>query len=277
VHGTASNANTVDGLFEIPFAELMATTDLRRSQTWRSARSMMRECVTRNGSIENLAMGLSPHAPYTTTGKLIRRTVSRCRRFKLPLMMHLAETNDEIKWIENGNGPLQDMLDLMIGPLGKPTSDRLSLIGYVSEIIQAPKTLLIHGNYLNLESKVLLAKHRQRAAVVYCPRTHQHFRHERYPLEQMLKLGVRVLLGTDSRASNPDLNIWEEARLVLQEFPSIRPEQILRMITSDAAEFLGVERSFGFLRPSALAIINAVPCSSLSAESVLEEILNVAQ
>jgi len=37
VHGTASNANTVDGLFEIPFAELMATTDLRRSQTWRSA------------------------------------------------------------------------------------------------------------------------------------------------------------------------------------------------------------------------------------------------
>jgi len=161
----------------------------------------------------------------------------------------------------------------MIGPLGKPTLDRLSLIGYVSEIIQVPKTLLIHGNYLNQESKVLLAKHRQTAAVVYCPRTHQHFRHERYPLEQMLKLGVRVLLGTDSRASNPDLNIWEEARLVSREFPSIHPEQILRMITSDAAEFLGVQQSFGFLRPNALAIINAAPCSSISAESVLEEIL----
>jgi len=277
VHGTASNANTVDGLFEIPFAELMATTDLRRSQTWRSARSMMRECVTRDGSIENLSMGLSPHAPYTTTGKLIQQTVKRCCRFKLPLMMHLAETNEEIEWIEKGNGPLQEMLDLMIGPLGKPTMDRLSLIGYVSEIIQAPKTLLIHGNYLNQESKVLLAKHRETAAVVYCPRTHQHFRHERYPLEQMLKQGVRVLLGTDSRASNPDLSIWEEARVVSQEFPSIRPEQILRMITSDAAEFLGVQRSFGFLRPNALAIINAIPCSSLSAESVLEEILHVAQ
>jgi aminodeoxyfutalosine deaminase len=280
VHGVASYA--VDGLHEIPFSELMDTTDLRCQQTWRSARLMMRECVmpeklneNRCESVnENLRMGLSPHAPYTTTGRLVRRTVERCRRFHLPLMMHLAETREEIEWIEKGSGPLQEMLEMMVGPIGNSTADRLPMIGYVNEIVQAPKTLLIHGNYLDHDSRLALAKHRETAAVVFCPRTHQHFRHEPYPLEQMREQGVRVLLGTDSRASNPDLSILDEARQVSQEFSSIRPEQILRMITADAAEFLGLERSFGFLRPDSLGIINAVPCSSLSAETVLEEILN---
>jgi cytosine/adenosine deaminase-related metal-dependent hydrolase len=219
-------------------------------------------------------MGLSPHAPYTTTGKLVRRTVERCRRFHLPLMMHLAETREEIEWIERGSGPLQEMLEMMVGPIGNSTADRLPLIGYVNEIVQAPKTLLIHGNYLDHASKLAMAKHRETAAVVFCPRTHQHFRHEPYPLEQMLEQGVRVFLGTDSRASNPDLSIWEEARKVSQEFSSIRPEQILRMITADAAKFMGLERSFGFLLPNSIGVINAVPCTSLAAETVLEEILN---
>ncbi|MCY2975066.1 MAG: amidohydrolase family protein [Planctomycetota bacterium] len=280
VHGALSNA--VDGLYEIPFAELMDTTDLRCQQTWRSARSMMRECVDRDklnenrseSANENLGMGLSPHAPYTTTGRLVCRTVERCRRFHLPLMMHLAETREEIEWIEKGSGPLQEMLEMMVGPIGNSTADRLPMIGYVNEIVQAPKTLLIHGNYLDHDSRLALAKHRETAAVVFCPRTHQHFRHEPYPLEQMREQGVRVLLGTDSRASNPDLSILEEARKVSQEFSSIRPEQILRMITADAAEFLGLERSFGFLRPDSIGIINSVPCSSLSAETVLEEVLN---
>jgi aminodeoxyfutalosine deaminase len=276
VHGTSPRG--VAGLFEVPFAELMDTTDLRCQQTWRSARSMMRECVRSAGQDENrteyLKMGLSPHAPYTTTGRLVRQTTDRCRRFNLPIMMHLAETREEIEWIENGSGPLQEMLEMMVGPVGNSTADRLPLHGYVDTIVQAPKTLLIHGNYLDHDSIQTLARHRKTAVVVFCPRTHQHFRHSPYPLEQMLERGVRVLLGTDSRASNPDLSIWDEARKVAQIFPSIRPEQILRMITTDAAEFLGLERSFGFLRPHALAIINAVPCSSVSSDTVLEEVFN---
>jgi cytosine/adenosine deaminase-related metal-dependent hydrolase len=276
VHGAESNTNSSidNGLYEMPFAELMSTTDLRRSQTWRSARSVMRACLDREQAVDGVSMGLSPHAPYTTTANLIRQTRERCCRFKMPLMMHLAETQDEIEWIQKGTGPLQDMLDMMVGPLGKSTSDRLSLSGYVSEIVRAPKSFVVHGNYLDTDSKALLAKHRETAAVVYCPRTHQHFTHSPYPLEQMLKLGVRVLLGTDSRASNPDLSIWEEARAVSNTFPSVAPEKIIRMITSDAAEFLGIEKSFGFIRRQALVNWNMIPCTSLSSGTVLEEILN---
>jgi len=278
VHGLSPTSNAADGLSEIPFSELMATTELRRQQTWRSARTMLRSCLQREeGPQKNrsarMPTGLSPHAPYTTTATLVRQTVDRCRRFKIPLMMHLAETREELEWIASGTGPMEELLEMMVGPLGLPTFDRLPLIGYVKEILRAPKTLLIHGNYLNQECMNALAAHRTSAAVVYCPRTHQHFGHDRYPLEQLLKKGVRVLLGTDSRASNPDLSILEEARAVSRKFPSIEPMQVFEMITSDAAEFLGLERVFGSLRPNAIAKVVSIPCSSKNPESVLEEIL----
>ena len=51
-----------------------------------------------------------------------------------------------------------------------------------------------------------------RMAVVYCPRTHAWFGHPPYPLEKMLAAGVPVALGTDSRASSPDLSLLAEMR-----------------------------------------------------------------
>jgi len=178
-----------------------------------------------------------------------------------------------LDWIASGDGPLGEMLEMMVGPMGLPTSDRLTLPGYVNELLRAPKTLLIHGNYLDNDSRDALSNQRKTAAVVFCPRTHQHFGHDRYPLDQMLRQGIRVLLGTDSRASNPDLSIWEEARKIASDFPTISPEKIIQMITSDASVFLGLDRSVGFLRPNAIGIMNAVPCTSQGPESVLEEIL----
>ena len=69
---------------------------------------------------------------------------------------------------------------------------------------------MIHGNYLAPDEQHFLAAHAERMAVVYCPRTHAYFGHEAYPLSQLLAAGVPVALGTDSRASNPDLSLFEE-------------------------------------------------------------------
>jgi cytosine/adenosine deaminase-related metal-dependent hydrolase len=69
---------------------------------------------------------------------------------------------------------------------------------------------LIHGNYLTQHEIELAAKYRERLSMVYCPRTHVHFQHSPYPLNAMRQAGLRVVLGTDSRASSPDLNLWQE-------------------------------------------------------------------
>ena len=79
----------------------------------------------------------------------------------------------------------------------------------------AHRALVIHGNYLDDEEIALSGrKTRREMAVVYCPRTHAWFGHRRYPLEKMLAAGATVAVGTDSRASSPDLSLLAELRAV---------------------------------------------------------------
>ena len=68
-------------------------------------------------------------------------------------------------------------------------------------------------------------------AVVYCPRTHAWFAHPRYPLEKMLAAWGDLALGTDSRASSPDLSLLAEMRHVAREFPAISRAAILGLGT----------------------------------------------
>ena len=65
----------------------------------------------------------------------------------------------------------------------------------------------------------------------------------------MLARGVRVAVGTDSRASNPDLNVWEELRLIRRDFPQLPSGEILKLATLNGAEALGKGKQFGQLVP----------------------------
>ncbi len=100
------------------------------------------------------------------------------------------------------------------------------------------RSIVIHGNYLDDEEIRCLAAYRDRMSVVYCPRTHAYFRHERYPLAGMLDVGVRVALGTDSRASNPDLDLRQEMRYVIDHH-GVVPSDALKMGTLEGARALG--------------------------------------
>jgi len=106
---------------------------------------------------------------------------------------------------------------------------------------------VIHGNYLQSDEIDFVAQRSDRMAIVYCPRTHAFFGHDKYPLQQMLDTGVVLALGTDSRASNPDLGILEEMRFVAKNHPDVPLSTILSLPTSSAAQALGCESIRGSL------------------------------
>lgn len=164
--------------------------------------------------------GLSPHAPYTVGRRLLER---------LPparVAVHLAETREELDLLRRREGPFVDFLK----DLGVWHPDEL--MPDVDAFIN-PFWTVIHGNYLDPAGPLP-------STMVYCPRTHTAFGHPPYPLREFLARGVQVALGTDSLASNPDLNVLAEARHVFERFPDLPGETLLRMITTDAANILGV-------------------------------------
>jgi cytosine/adenosine deaminase-related metal-dependent hydrolase len=177
---------------------------------------------------------------------------------KLPLAVHLAESYEEMQLLREGAGPLRDLLesrgsfDERAFPGGKRPLDYLRLLA------RALRALVVHGNYLDDEEIAFLAGNAEKMALVYCPRTHAFFRHDRYPLEKMLAAGVTVALGTDSRASSPDLSLLAEMRFVAKQFPEIDRERVLALGTLDGARALGRANEIGSLEPGKIANLTVV-------------------
>jgi cytosine/adenosine deaminase-related metal-dependent hydrolase len=70
---------------------------------------------------------------------------------------------------------------------------------------------------------------------------------------------VRVALGTDSLASNPDLDLLAEARCVHKFYPDLPGDVLLRMATLSGAEALGRGSVTGSLTPGKSADLVIVP------------------
>ncbi len=184
--------------------------------------------------------GLSPHAPYTVHPEFLHSLLDLANQHRAPVAMHVAETTDEIELLSQGRGRFADFLNGLglFDPATFP-GDRC-ILDILKELSRAPRALVVHGNYLTNGDVEFLREH-PNLTTVYCPRTHAFFRHPEHPLRRLRAAGCKVVLGTDSRASNPDLSIWRELQFVARHFPEIPPGELLAMITTDAADAMGLD------------------------------------
>ena len=240
----------------IVFLELIGLSAARVAESTEIARRHIR--IPRD-KINGWKIGLSPHAPYTAQPELVAESARLSAAQMIPLAMHLAESREELRLLRDGDGPMRDLL--VERDVWQP--DALSAgsrpLDYLKILATAHRSLIVHGNYLDDEEIEYLARHGDRMSPVYCPRTHQYFDHEPYPLIKMLDAGIHVALGTDSRASSPDINLLEEMRFVARAFPNIAPETVVRMGTLYGAEALGAERKLGSLPPGKNASFIVLP------------------
>jgi cytosine/adenosine deaminase-related metal-dependent hydrolase len=202
--------------------------------------------------------GVSPHAPYTVHPGLFARLVALAAQRGLPVAFHLAESREELQLLHSGTGPLVEYLDARGFWIADAIPAATRPLDYLRVLSQAPRSLVIHGNYLDEAEIDFVSRHAQRMSVVYCPRTHHYFGHPTHPLARLLAAGANVALGTDSRASNPDLSLLAEMRFVAQAFPQIRPEQVLALATLGGARALGLAHSVGTLQAGKLANLAVV-------------------
>ncbi len=184
-------------------------------------------------------LGVSPHAPYTVHPEFLTLCVRKAWEKKIPLAHHLAESREELMLLRAGCGPFVKLLqdfdawDPDAIPFGSRPLD------YLMSLANSHRALVIHGNYLDDDEIGFLAAHAEKMSIVYCPRTHAYFQHDPYPLAKMIAAGVNVAIGTDSRASNPDLSVLADMRFAAKQHPLVPLATLLRMITSNAAKALG--------------------------------------
>jgi cytosine/adenosine deaminase-related metal-dependent hydrolase len=237
------------------FVEVIGFSGARAASALSLATARLDE-LRRQGTTQ---FGLSPHAPYTVSLELLRRLVDLAQARNLPVAMHLAESTEELAFLHSGQGGFQQLLEerSMWDQAAVPRGSRP--LDYLHLLASAPRSLVIHGNYLNQQERAFLVAHRQQMSLVYCPRTHTYFDHPPYPLAELLAQGASVALGTDSRASSPDLDLLAEMRHVARTHTNVDPNEILHLGTMAGALALGRSEEVGSLAPGKLANMVALP------------------
>ena len=156
----------------------------------------------------------------------------------------------------------------------------MSVADWITLLAKAPRGVVVHGTFLPEDQAALsrLTRHRDRLCVVVCPRTTLALSGRLPPVDAFRAAGIRVAIGTDSRASNPDLSVLAECR-ALVEGGVASPVEVLAMATQHGAWALSFERRCGILSPGRCADLAILrPCSPYadSSEAVLDPATHLA-
>jgi len=234
----------VTALVTILLSELIGLSGARVQQQLEMARQLV---TSSTNTWPSTQFGLSPHAPYTAHYTLVDHVARLSDEWRFLVAMHLAESSEEIQFLRDQSGPIRQLL--VERDAWEPDAFWRGMrpLDYLQLLDRAHRSLIIHGNFLDEEEIRFIGSRRHRMSVVFCPRTHAYFRHPSCPLRRMLDADVNVALGTDSRASNPDLSVLSEMRYLAREHSNLGGDEILRMGTQAGAAALGLDVQLGTL------------------------------
>ena len=217
-------------------------------------------------------LSLGAHAPHSTSAQLIKAAKTWTTDHRRPLSIHVAESIEEEEFLFTGQGPWREFLRERGKWPGQWKAPGLTSVGYLDSLgVLDEKTVCVHLTRAGHEDLRLLKKNR--VPIVLCPRSNHFISRSLPPLFKMLQLGLNPALGTDSLASNHDLNLWEEMAFVHQAFPEIAPENILQMATLNGARSIGLEEKLGSLSPGKRAALLFLPLAGSPAKELPEAIL----
>jgi 5-methylthioadenosine/S-adenosylhomocysteine deaminase len=220
-----------------------------------------------------IKMGLSPHAPHTVSTAALLYLSSVARMKKLPLCMHVAESRDELNLLQGKKSGFEKLYkaagwDRAWSPSAASPFEYLHNLGLLG-----PGFLAVHAVHAT-DPDIKLIR-RSGAAVAHCPRSNHETGVGRMRLHEFLNAGIPVGLGTDSLASSPSLNLWDEMRYAFRAHKAdgITASTIMELATLGGANTLGMADQIGSLAPGRKADIIAVPLPSRTTGDLYYDLL----
>lgn len=197
---------------------------------------------TENGRIKSM---VAPHAIYTCPENYIKKTMALAEKYGQRIHIHLSESEKEVR---------ESLRDYGMSP-----------VEYVSGLglLDLP-TVAAHCVHLSERDMVILKE--KKVNVVNNPSSNLKLGNGFAKIDEMLKMGINVAIGTDGSASNNNLNMFEEMHLaalvnkgVNKDPLSVPAIEILSMATVNGAVAMGMEKELGSIevgKKADIAIVN---------------------
>ncbi len=199
-------------------------------------------------SDELIVPAIAPHAMYTLDTATLKAVRAVADRQRAPVIIHLAETRDEVKIARERykTTPVQYL-------------ERIGFWG--------PRTIAAHGIWLTpADIRVLARRH---VGLAHNPESNMKLASGTAPVIDLRKASIPVGLGTDGAASNNDMDMFEAMRqaALLHKLTSGDPRALpaataVRMATIEGARVLGLDQEVGSLEPGKRADLIVVSMSA---------------
>jgi len=203
----------------------------------------------------------APHAPYTVSDEPLIKIRTIADELELPIHMHLHETQHEVQEQQQKTNqtPIQ----------------RLHQLG-----ILGPSFMAVHMTQLSDDEINLVAE--TGAHIIHCPESNLKLASGFCPVAKCLDAGINVGLGTDSAASNNDLDMFGEMRTaallakgVSGDASAVPAMTALKMATINGAKALGIEHLTGSLSIGKAADVIAIDLDQLETQPLFEPVSQI--
>jgi 5-methylthioadenosine/S-adenosylhomocysteine deaminase len=180
-----------------------------------------------------VSIAVEPHSVYTCSPDLLVRANELSRQYRVPLILHVAESASEIEEVEKkyGKRPFEHL-------------DSLGILG--------PHLIADHCVHLDDAEIHRMVKHDVKA--ITNPESNMKLASGISPVPRLLAQGVTVGLGTDGCASNNNLDLFEEMDTTakVHKVGAMDPTvldayTVLKMATLSGAKALGMADGIGSL------------------------------
>lgn len=253
------------GLRGVVYREILGLLPGEAEERWDAAQADLRTMQeTVRGTL--LRVGLSPHSPYSLSEELFRACGAVLEGACMPCCIHAAESPEEVELLAAGGGAIPRLLYPAVGCHVPPPRRRAqSPIEYLDGLgALGWHPLLIHAVHVNAADIRRMAE--AGASVAHCPRSNARLSGGVAPVPAFLAHGVAVGLGTDSPASAPTLDLWDEMRAALAVHGGrLTPAAVLEMATLGGARALGLAGQVGSLEVGKRADLIAVTAEAVAA------------
>ena len=217
-----------------------------------------------------------PHAAYSVSQQLWQQ-IKPWFENKV-VSIHNQETAFEDEFFLQGTGDFNRMYELMkIDNIHHEPTGKSSLQSYFHQLTKAASILLVHNTFTQQSDidyiKQQPSENTPPVSFCLCANANMYIEQTMPPIELLRKNQCRIVLGTDSLASNWSLSIIDEINTILKHDPLLPLEELLQWATINGAKALQMEDNVGSIkkgkRPGLVLVSNDIKTLSLKAQRIV--------
>jgi cytosine/adenosine deaminase-related metal-dependent hydrolase len=228
---------------------------------------------------KNLAASIVPHASYSVSANLLSLISEEAYMNEAPISIHNQETKSEDEMFLRGTGALLKKLTSLGVPMQFFVPTKLTALRSILPLLlQSKPILLVHNTFTTAEDMAWANAQNDTLFWCTCPSANLYIESQVPDVTTWLACGSTICVGTDSLASNHQLSVLEELRLLTQHCPNISFDNLLRIATLNGARALGLEKETGTLEkskmPGVLLLENIdLECPSISSTTTVKRLV----